>query len=140
MAQTIKRPFKTFNGVDWDKHYFETSEDMIVGFLPQNITDNGYKKFPGGLIVQWGVKYFNISNGFEMGRVDYPIAFPTQCYAVIPGYRANGHDQWKITDPLLVRYDLITDNTKHFNWSTNINTQGETNPSSMYVSWVAVGK
>ena len=29
MAQTIKRPFRSFNGTDWDKHYFETSADQV---------------------------------------------------------------------------------------------------------------
>lgn len=29
MSQIIKRPFKSFNGYDWDKHYFETSPDQI---------------------------------------------------------------------------------------------------------------
>lgn len=29
MAQIIKRPFKSFNGVDWDEHYFKTSADQV---------------------------------------------------------------------------------------------------------------
>ena len=29
MGSTIKRPFRSFNGKDWDIHYFDTSEDMI---------------------------------------------------------------------------------------------------------------
>lgn len=29
MAQTIKRPFRTFNGVDWDTHHFQTSADQV---------------------------------------------------------------------------------------------------------------
>lgn len=29
MAQIIKRPFKTFNGTDWDTHHFETDSELI---------------------------------------------------------------------------------------------------------------
>ncbi|WP_251860386.1 hypothetical protein [Clostridium sp. Marseille-Q2269] len=53
MAQTIKRPFKTFNGTDWDKHYFETSEDMIVNVI-QSLGVTGYRTFPGGLKIVKG--------------------------------------------------------------------------------------
>ena len=42
MGSTIKRPFRTFNGADWDTHYFDTSEDMIksgwiIGSYPADI-------------------------------------------------------------------------------------------------------
>ena len=30
MAQIVKRPFKVFDGIDWQNHYFETSADMVV--------------------------------------------------------------------------------------------------------------
>ncbi len=29
MSEIIKRPFRSFNGTDWDKHYFETSADQV---------------------------------------------------------------------------------------------------------------
>lgn len=29
MAQIIKRPFRTFNGKDWDTHHFETSANQV---------------------------------------------------------------------------------------------------------------
>ncbi|MGJ0908841.1 hypothetical protein CF065_18915 [Clostridium sporogenes] len=53
MAQIIKRPFKTFNGSDWNTHYFQTSEDMIVDIV-QSLGSTGYRKLPGGLTLQWG--------------------------------------------------------------------------------------
>ncbi len=33
MAQTIERPIKVYNGIDWDKVYPETSERMVKGLL-----------------------------------------------------------------------------------------------------------
>lgn len=35
MAEIIKRPFRTFNGTEWEDHYFKTSEDQVV---PQEAT------------------------------------------------------------------------------------------------------
>ncbi len=29
MSEIIKRPFRSFNGTDWDKHYFDTSADQV---------------------------------------------------------------------------------------------------------------
>lgn len=42
----------------------------------QSLATNGYQKFPGGLIWQWG-KLTSISYGQQTYRVTFPIAFPT---------------------------------------------------------------
>lgn len=39
--------------VDYDVLHYETSEDLIVGQV-ENLAETGYKKLPGGLILQWG--------------------------------------------------------------------------------------
>ena len=36
----------------------------------------GYQKFPGGLILQWGLST-------EGAAVTFPVAFPTACYGVV---------------------------------------------------------
>ena len=55
MGQTIKRPFRSFNGTDWDTHYFDVSEDQIkTGFTQSFNTSSGswkYKKLPGNVVM-----------------------------------------------------------------------------------------
>ena len=48
---------------------------QALGALNQNIANPGYKKFPGGLILQWGSNVIaTATNAFD---VTLPIAFPT---------------------------------------------------------------
>jgi hypothetical protein len=44
----------------------------------QSLTANGYQKFPGGLIIQWG---YEPDTGGTM-NVSFPIAFPSACVCV----------------------------------------------------------
>lgn len=45
----------------------------------QSLTTNGYKKFPGGLILQWGAA---VSSSSSSGTsVSFPIAFPSVAFA-----------------------------------------------------------
>lgn len=49
----------------------------------QSLAQNGYQKFPGGLILQWGqVQVY--SNGTDGGSapVTFPVAFPAGCVAL----------------------------------------------------------
>lgn len=41
--------------------------------FPRSFSANGYYKFPGGLIVQWGV----FAGGYHAPTLVYPIAFPS---------------------------------------------------------------
>lgn len=76
----IKKPFKNYNGVDWDKLFFETSEDQITeGWLQKTkdgTNDYCYRKLPGGLIMQWG-SYGATSNanGIIDNLITLPVAF-----------------------------------------------------------------
>lgn len=53
----------------------------------QSLTSSGYQKFPGGLIVQWGL--YTGSNVADV-TVTFPIAFPTAVLAIFTsrGYTA----------------------------------------------------
>ena len=95
MSQIIKRPFKSFNGYDWDQHYFETSADQVVEDSSHRfITDNeknkifspekkyspssGYVKLANGLIIQWGV-----NTATSPARwIAYPISYPNNGFSV----------------------------------------------------------
>lgn len=84
VTKIIKRPFQIRIPGGWEKHYFETSEDMIVNVI-QSLGDSGYLRIPGTkLIFQWGygsVKVSRSTNGTYWGEtsVNYPITFPTSC-------------------------------------------------------------
>lgn len=69
----IKRPFKVkqTDGT-WNIHHFETGEDMLVD-IAQTIGTTGYRKFPGGLILQRLTATITPNTGYA--RIVYPIAF-----------------------------------------------------------------
>ncbi|EPV5920779.1 gp53-like domain-containing protein [Escherichia coli] len=56
-----------------------------------SIASKGYQKLPGGLIIQWGVGDAGTgyvgSTGNEM---NFPIAFPSQCFQVVTSYDNGG--------------------------------------------------
>ena len=49
------------------------------------LTTSGYQKFPGGLIVQWGVSSFVYTGNYNVayGPVIFPTAFPAVCLNII---------------------------------------------------------
>ncbi len=56
-----------------------------------SIASKGYQKLPGGLIIQWGAGGAGTgyvgSTGNEM---NFPIAFPSQCFQVVTSYDNGG--------------------------------------------------
>ena len=56
-----------------------------------SIASKGYQKLPGGLIIQWGAGDAGTgyvgSTGNEM---NFPIAFPSQCFQVVTSYENGG--------------------------------------------------
>jgi hypothetical protein len=82
------------NTVTGTKAEFNTAvSDTDLAFLNdftganQSLTEDGYQKLPGGLIIQWGIEYFTSSGG----TLTYPVAFPNACFMIM-GTRA-GNDQ-----------------------------------------------
>lgn len=53
----------------------------IPGFSSQSLTNPGYQKLPGGLILQWGTET-GYTTSSSTGSVTFPIAFPTACLNV----------------------------------------------------------
>lgn len=93
MGSIIKRPFRTFNGVDWDTHYFDTSEDMIKsGWTQSQAEFSAYRKLPGGFILQFGKTQSVVvpSAGYITPDITYPIAFPNKvCSVQLTLYNTN---------------------------------------------------
>jgi hypothetical protein len=52
----------------------------------QTLASNGYRKFPGGLILQWGTVVTDASGN---ATASFPIAFPLNLYGVV-GAASNG--------------------------------------------------
>lgn len=85
MAQIIKRPFRSFNGTDWDEHYFKTSADQVVEdtshkFCTQVEKDNYYNAyvdpvkvtftFDSTYLVARDYSYILKKNGFVYAHLD----------------------------------------------------------------------
>ena len=108
---TKKAQYNVDNGNGYDTYHFETSEEMITGAY-QRLTDTGFRKLPGGLILQWGSYYAtNLqAPGTVEGTLHFPIAFPNKCFSVVasPNYRSRG-DNYNID----VAVSLYEDSTKH---------------------------
>lgn len=67
----------------------------------QSLTTNGYQKFHGGLIVQWGSLPVGTS-----GTQTFPISYPNQCFGV-----------WLISNSTNSAGYVSTFNTSNFTWS-----------------------
>ncbi|EKQ3342676.1 phage tail protein [Escherichia coli] len=56
-----------------------------------SIASKGYQKLPGGLIIQWGAG--NAGTGYvgsTGNEMNFPIAFPSQCFQVVTSYDNGG--------------------------------------------------
>ncbi|EOT5738132.1 hypothetical protein ACND7Q_003402 [Escherichia coli] len=56
-----------------------------------SIASKGYQKLPGGLIIQWGSG--NAGTGYvgsTGNEMNFPIAFPSQCFQVVTSYDNGG--------------------------------------------------
>lgn len=90
MATTKNAVYKVHNGTDFDTIHFETGENNLVN-VGQLLTGNGYRKFPGGLILQWGYVYFpNGRTGHYENTISFPIAFPNSVFAINLQLTENG--------------------------------------------------
>lgn len=59
----------------YDSSAFALASHTHPNSFLQSFTQNGYIKFPNGLILQWG---FNTTNAY----ITFPIAFPIACFCV----------------------------------------------------------
>lgn len=97
MAQIIKRACKSFNGVDWDKHYFETSADQIIESVLRKFVTSDEKtklesfsteidgtyytlRFPNGIIIQ---SSWSTADSANEQYTSFKYAFPNACLNVL---------------------------------------------------------
>ncbi len=88
--------------------------------------DNGYQKIPGGIIIQWGL---SATTSGDDGTITFPIAFPTNCFAVTLTTRNVGGDgrAWIYTE-----IPTLTDVEIRGRWEG-----GSASPQDVY--WFAIG-
>jgi len=103
----------------------KSGADIIAqGWSVNGNTVLGYKKYRSGLIEQFGRKSVSAAGG----TVDFPIVFPTECIAVIPGIDPSGMYATS------ARCDVRRTNS--FDWSS---WQGGTSMSTGYITFFATG-
>ena len=124
MATTIKKPFKKFNGMDWDTVYFDASEDQIKTGWTQLLTTTGYRKLPGGLIIQWGIVGGTMNGTSLVLAKTLALAFPTELFSVVSSIRNIDNDTAGQTE-------LFSCNPTIMNLST-INVRFRRNDGSTY--------
>ena len=92
------------------------NEAVLHSNFSQNLSGNGWCKLPNGLIMQWG-----ISNG---GWVNFPIAFPHQCFSVIGTPNGGGNYE---------NYSIFNiSNTRFFH-------KGKYDSDANNAKWIAIG-
>ncbi len=57
--------------------------------INQSLTESGYQKFPGGLIIQWGSAITGASGG---STITYPIAFPNSFLSLVLGSNVSSNE------------------------------------------------
>ena len=93
-----------------------SGEVLLNTDITSSLSNNGWCKLPNGLIMQWG-----ISNG---GWVNFPIAFPHQCFSVIGTPNGGGNYE---------NYIIFNiSNTRFFH-------KGKYDSDANNAKWIAIG-
>lgn len=108
MGSTFKRPFRSFNGTDWDTHYFDTSEDMIKSGWVQSLGEaRCYRKLPGGQIYIFGYGDLTTNaSGIATQTITLPIAFPSKFVSLTGGIYEIGDSTWTVGQLVLTKVGL----------------------------------
>ncbi|WP_317411538.1 hypothetical protein [Clostridium baratii] len=98
--------YKVDNGDgSFDELMFKTVEDMIGGQKQRLFYGQGYRVFPGGLILQWG--YVGNLSSKKLNTINLPIALQENNYIAV-ATMCNGNN----TDPRIKTVYLKKDNFK----------------------------
>lgn len=78
------------------------ASDIALAFSAtglQNLTEQGYQKFPGGLILQWGYLAINqsIAAWTNVGSITFPIAFPSRIIGWAAGWEHENSKAYGVT-------------------------------------------
>lgn len=88
----------------------------------KSVTEDGYTKLPGGVIIQWGRE----TN--DWASHDFPIAFPTACFSIT----ATADSPATLTGGPLYLYTLSKT-------AFAVKAGASPNPGSCNIKWIAIG-
>lgn len=129
--------YQVDNGSGFDEIHFRTNENMIVN-PTQNLADSGYRKLPGGLIIQWG--RVNVPagdyNGYTGTFVTLPISFPNQILNVSGTLSHNVEAEKYIIKELSISADGVTNQRLAFRYSHT----GNFHEGGIQINYIAIGR
>lgn len=108
----------------------------LAASFDNSVTANGYQKFPGGLIMQWGTSgvFPNTGNDTSTIAVTFPIPFPTACRSIT--HFSSGETE-ALGTAAVIRHQVLSASGVTFSGAA-ING-GVFSASTMTVSWIAIG-
>lgn len=134
---TKKAQYMVDNGSGYDVYHFETDEDMITD-VKQSQLANGYRKLPGGLIIQWG--RFNVPageyNGYTGAIATLPLTFPNEILNV------SGTLSHSVTDEKYIISDLsiAADTTNNTQIGFRYKHTGNFLAGGVQINYIAIGR
>ncbi len=96
----------------------------------QNISNNGYQKMPGGVIIQWGLAPSTTQG--ELGTNIFPVAFPGSCLSVIL-------TDFALIQNLSVIWGVSLLNKNYFNYYWSIGASGIESSPTRTPFYIAIG-
>lgn len=135
LISAVKTVDGTGSGLDADlldgKHASAFIEASAFGAESRSFSSNGYQKFPGGLVLQWGGAGSDTGSAGIQERL-FPIPFPNACLRVIAADGAVS-----TTGPVAHIISVLNDyNASSFRYLvTNLNG----NTATSVIHWLAVG-
>lgn len=134
---TKKAQYNVDNGNGYDTYYFETSEDVIINQV-QNLAVSGYRKLPGGLIIQWG--RINVPagefNGYTGTIATFPISFPNEILNVSGTLSHSVESEKYIVKDLSISGDAMSNKNVAFRYSHT----GNFILGGIQINYIAIGR
>lgn len=129
--------YQVDNGNGFDEIHFRTNENMIVN-PTQNLAGSGYRRLPGGLIIQWG--RINVPagdyNGYTGTIATLPISFPNQILNVSGTLSHSVEAEKYIIKELSISADAVTNQQLAFRYSHT----GNFHAGGIQINYIAIGR
>lgn len=128
----------TFNGSQKIVGNLEVTGALSFGSMAgfeNSLQPNGWQKFPGGMIMQWGYHPLTHSHGEDNIKFNFPIAFPNACLAAT-AIRGTASESGDNTDGGMSIFSFTKTQM-----STHMSTfYGNRAGSLRGIHWIAIGR
>lgn len=103
----------------------------------QNLSTNGYQKFPGGLIIQWGTATLpNVSTFQSSAYVSFPIQFPNAALSVTANLIEPTTSNSLLSLGIICRWKTTSGFTAYSDNGGDLNGGVM---ATTYINWIAIG-